>query len=197
MTDKTQKILTYSIIGVTIVGLTLFFFRKKIFGKSAKLKYFKPTDKWYQVSKNKDIADKLHPEYRDELKDFLSWMEKETDYYPILTSGYRTYEKQAYLKRQNSKNARAGYSNHNYGFAVDLNIKNRKTGKQLRKASSVEEWNKTGIPQEAKKRGLTWGGDFRNYHDPVHFAKGGMPKTSELYARWKDGKRDSNGYVKV
>ena len=194
MKEKTQKILTYSIIGVTLVGLTLFFLRKKIFKR---LKYFKSTDKWYQVKKNKEIADKLHPKFRNEAKDFLSWMEKKTDYDPILTSGFRTYEHQQRLKRENSKNARAGYSNHNYGFAVDLNIRNRKTKTRLRKATSKSTWNKTGIPQEAKKRGLIWGGDFKTYHDPIHFAKNKIPKTSDLYALWKDDKVDSKGYVKV
>ena len=49
----------------------------------------------------------------------------------IVTSGKRTYQEQAALNRQNPKNnAPPGTSRHEKGTALDINIRNRKTGKQ-------------------------------------------------------------------
>lgn len=42
----------------------------------------------------------------------------------------------------------------------------------LRKASSKEAWEATGIPNIARDMGIRWGGDFKTYYDPVHFDLG-------------------------
>ena len=71
------------------------------------------------------------------------------------------------LKAQNPKNATPGRSAHNYAFAVDMNVKDT-TGKVYRKKDR-NPWVESGIPQLAKKCGLRWGGDFKNYVDCIHF----------------------------
>lgn len=85
----------------------------------------------------------------------------------IITSGYRSWAKQNELYQAGLTPTRAGNSLHNYGFAIDLNL--RKGTEWYRKSDSVEKWNSTGIPQFAKSIGLEWGGDYSGYHDPVHF----------------------------
>jgi len=137
----------------------------------------------------------LHPNARLKFAEFISKVQ-EKGYLVVITSGYRDFEKQAQLHRENSNNAKAGYSNHNYGYAIDINILDPKTGDTLlRKASSVADWEKSGIVAIAKKLGLEWGGDFKNYHDPVHFQMPREKTTAQMLALVNDGKVDKDGYV--
>jgi len=137
----------------------------------------------------------LHPHARIKYAEFISKVQ-EKGYLVVITSGYRDFEKQAQLHRENSNNAKAGYSNHNYGYAIDINILDPKTGDTLlRKASSVADWEKSGIVAIAKKLGLEWGGDFKNYHDPVHFQMPREKTTAQMLALVNDGKVDKDGYV--
>lgn len=197
---KKEKILIGA-ASTLVVGGLLFLFRKQI---SAGLKtvfkgyqWFETSLNWYRDKHNRKEVERLHPLYRDDIKELFSWIEKNTDWDVIVTSGYRTFEKQAQLYRENSKNAPAGKSSHNYGFAVDINLRNRKTGQQLKKASSKSSWEATGIPQQAKKMGFKWGVDFKNYHDPIHFSKAGVPSTSKMLSMHNAGQVDSKGYVKL
>lgn len=188
-------------VGVTVAVITAIIFRKQIGAGLKRIfkgyKWFETSLNWYRNSTNKSKVEDLHPEFRDDIKEFFSWIEKNTDWDIIVTSGRRTFEHQAQLHKENPSNAEAGKSNHNYGFAVDINLRNRKTGAELKKASSKSSWLASGIPQQAKKMGMLWGGDFSGYHDPIHFSKGGMPSTSQMLALYNAGKVDSKGYVKV
>jgi peptidoglycan L-alanyl-D-glutamate endopeptidase CwlK len=137
----------------------------------------------------------LHPNARLKFAEFISKVQ-EKGYLVVITSGYRDFEKQAQLHKENSNNAKAGYSNHNYGYAIDINILDPKTGDTLlRKASSVADWEKSGIVAIAKKLGLEWGGDFKNYHDPIHFQMPREKTTAQMLALVNDGKVDKDGYV--
>lgn len=109
----------------------------------------------------------LHPKAKAKFRQFTI-NAKKMGWDVIFTSTYRTFAKQAQLKAQNSLNASPGRSFHNYGMAIDINIRNA-NGVQMKKASSVADWESTGIPQMGKNLGFVWGGDFANYHDPVHF----------------------------
>jgi hypothetical protein len=93
--------------------------------------------------------------------------EKYPGYTLIINATYRSYQRSIELKAQNPKNATPGRSSHNYAFAVDMNVKDT-TGKVYRKKDR-NPWVESGIPQLAKKCGLRWGGDFKNYVDCVHF----------------------------
>lgn len=137
----------------------------------------------------------LHPNARLKFAEFISKVQ-EKGYLVVITSGYRDFAKQAQLYRENSNNAKAGYSNHNYGYAIDINIVDPKTGNTvLRKASSDADWKKSGIVDIAKKLGLEWGGDFKNYHDPIHFFMPREKNTAQMLALVNEGRVDKDGYV--
>jgi peptidoglycan L-alanyl-D-glutamate endopeptidase CwlK len=137
----------------------------------------------------------LHPNARRQFAEFIKKVEAK-GYKVVITSGYRSFEKQARLHRENSKNAKAGYSSHNYGYALDINIYDPKTGQQLlKKASSKKSWEDSGIVDIAKNMGFTWGGDFRSYHDPIHFAIPREKSTAEMRALVNAGEVDNDGYV--
>lgn len=196
-------------IALAIVGVVLYTSREKISTKVKTLakenlggfKWFDESLKWYRDSKTKDIVDKLHPKFRDKVKEFFSRVEKELGLQMYGTSGLRTFEEQAKLYKENPSNAKVGYSGHNYGFAVDVNVIDPKTGKViLRKNSTSDEWEKSGVVKIAKDMGFKWGGGgaFKGYNDPVHFYidPNGM-STTQLLALHNSGKVDANGYVIV
>jgi hypothetical protein len=192
-------------LALAVIGVVLYINRTKV-KQIAKeelggFKWFDESLKWYRDSKTKDIVDKLHPQFRDKVKEFFSKVEKQLGLQMFATSGLRTFDQQAKLHKENPKNAKAGYSDHNYGFAVDVNVIDPKTGKIiLRKASSSADWEKSGVVKIAKDMGFSWGGGgaFGGYHDPVHFyiQPKGM-KSSQLLTLYNSGKVDSNGYVIV
>ena len=112
---------------------------------------------------NKDCADRFNQ--------FITDIEKETNWKVEIISGLRSKEAQIQLKKDNPRNASVNKSRHVLGRAVDLNLYKR-VGFQfviLKKANSKATWLATGVPEIAKKYGLLWGGTYKNYHDPVHF----------------------------
>ena len=137
--------------------------------------------KIYLSAKQENFIKDLHPQVQNKFRKLIDDIQKKTGWEMIITSGYRDFAKQASLKRQNPKNARAGYSEHNYGIALDMVAK--KDGERLYKSSSKGKWLETGIPQIAKSMGFRWGGDFANYHDPVHFGLGHIYDTKKLLAQ--------------
>jgi peptidoglycan LD-endopeptidase CwlK len=150
--------------------------------------------KWYNNKKTKSIIYALHPKVIDDFANFATKLEKQLGLVVLATSGYRTFEEQSILRKKNSSNAKPGYSSHNYGFALDLNILDS-TGKNiLQKKMSKTDWIDSGVVKIAKDMGFKWGGDFSNYHDPVHFYKQPMSIVS-LRSKHSAGKVDSNGYV--
>lgn len=192
-------------LALAVIGVVLYMNRAKV-KQIAKeelggFKWFDESLKWYRNSKTKDIVDKLHPQYRDKVKEFFSRVEKELGLQMYATSGLRTFAEQAKLHKENPQNAKAGFSDHNYGFAVDVNVIDPKTGKIiLKKANSSADWEKSGVVKIAKDMGFKWGGGgaFGGYHDPIHFYidPKGM-KSGELLALYNSGKVDNNGYIIV
>lgn len=136
----------------------------------------------YVFSKeNESYLKELHPKASPIFRKFLRDIEK-MGYTVKITSGYRTFQEQEKLKKENSSNAQAGFSHHNYGSSLDINL--IKDGNWLRKSSTKKDWEKTGIPQLAKnKYNLRWGGDFSGYNDPVHFDLENIYSSKELYAQ--------------
>jgi len=121
----------------------------------------------------------LHPKARAKFRKFTI-NAKKMGWDVIFTSTYRTFAKQQQLKQQNSQNASPGYSYHNYGLAIDINIRNQE-GVQMKKASAKSAWESTGIPQMGRDLGFVWGGDFATYHDPVHFDMRNFYDINTLY----------------
>jgi hypothetical protein len=109
----------------------------------------------------------LNPLVRDKFRRFIRDAEK-MGYEVDPTSGYRSWAKQNQLKAAGKTPVAGGDSLHNYGMALDVNL--IKGDKRWKMATPHAEWEATGIPEMAAKHGLTWGGDFSGYYDPVHFA---------------------------
>lgn len=93
-------------------------------------------------------------------------------------SGTRTWDEQNALYAEGRTkpgrkvtNARGGYSNHNFGVAVDGAI--FKGSAYLDGSSSSSERKLAGRMQRelgtiAKRLGLKWGGDWNSFNDPPH-----------------------------
>jgi len=110
-------------------------------------------------------------------------------YAVVVTSSYRPTSEQVALKKKNANNATPGFSMHEYGLGLDINLVNN--GKWINKSSTDAEWEKTGVVALAKnKYKMRWGGDFANYQDPVHFDLGNKYNVNTLYAaakkKWGD-----------
>jgi D-alanyl-D-alanine carboxypeptidase len=136
--------------------------------------FYVPILKIYCESKNeKELTEikTMNPAAYPIFKAFVHEIETKTDWNVLIVSGYRDEEKQALLKKMNPKNASAGKSKHNFGKAVDICVfkRNGLFTRWLVKSSSKQAWEASKIPIIAKQYGLNWGGDFSNYHDPVHF----------------------------
>lgn len=125
----------------------------------------------------------LHPDVRDNFRNFINTIQEETDFAVIITSGYRTFAEQEVLKKQNVKNATPGLSHHNYGMALDINLQSSK--KTLRKDSPTQEWEDSGALAIADKFNLRWGGKFKGYEDRVHFDMGNTYNTLDLLKKAK------------
>ena len=116
---------------------------------------------------NAEHIQTLNAQKRTIFEAFIQEVEEKLGWSCIITTSYRSIEYQNKLHILNKKNAAAGLSAHNYGFAIDCNfVKNRE---QLRKTTQKENWIASGIIDVAKKYGLRWGGEFTTYYDPIHF----------------------------
>jgi hypothetical protein len=173
--------ITLGSIGVTAIGVS-FIYRNQIKKTIGDIKETVDEAINYVFSENIESGlKKLHPKAQPTFRAFIHDLE-EMGYKVIFTSGYRTFQEQIALKKQNSSNATAGFSQHNYGMAIDVNVV--KDNKWLRKSSSKSDWEKTGIPKLAKdKYNLRWGADFKGYHDPVHFDLENIYPVQKLYAQ--------------
>ncbi len=130
---------------------------------------------------NEKYIENLNPQAKATFVSFLNDISK-LGYAVVISSGYRASKEQAALKKQNSKNASAGFSTHEYGIALDINLV--KDGKWLNKNSPLEAWRKTGIVDLAKnKYKMRWGGDFKGYLDPIHFDLGNTYDVNKLYTK--------------
>lgn len=130
--------------------------------------------------KNQEYIDQLNPAVKDDFVKFIKDIEK-LGYVVVITSGYRSFQRQAELKKEDPKNAAPGFSSHNYGTALDFVL--YKDGKMIGKGNQYQDqWKKSGVPELAKnKYGMRWGGDFPGYPDSVHFDFNNKYGTKHLY----------------
>jgi len=90
-------------------------------------------------------------------------------------SGNRTWEEQAKIYAQGRTspgkivtNAKPGYSNHNYGIAVDMGVfKSGKYLDELKPAEAEAFHSKAAII--ADKYNIEWGGNWKSFKDYPHF----------------------------
>lgn len=156
--------------------------------------------RWYKNIRTLNFLNKLHPKFRVLVALFFSEIEDKLNLTVYPTSGYRTFAEQAVLYKQNKQNAKPGYSDHNFGFAIDINIMDKNNKTILRKANTSKQWRDSGVVAIAENLNFLWGGDgnFGTYHDPIHFYIKPNKKTiTDLRNLVNNGKVDSNGYVLV
>jgi len=191
-------------IGVAIVG---YFVLRKFFslsnvggaeinGVHLDLNDIKPVDD----TNSERMINKLHPKFRNLARAFVNRAKNKLGLTVFLTSGYRTFAEQQVQYNANHYNAKPGYSSHNYGFAIDVNVKDKNGKLILAKNTPDDKWQKSGILDLAKQLGLKWGGGgtFGSYNDRVHFFITPNGKsTQELLAEHDKGNVDPNGYVNV
>lgn len=138
------------------LGLVLFYFAKP---------------KCQVLPEHEKFIEKMHPQAQARFRCFLSDVYK-LGYEVRVWSAWRGWPDSLRIWQTNAavqRCCRPGHDYHFFGLAIDITLKDPKTGKQIRMASPRAEWEATGIGAVAKKHGLRWGIDFRNYYDPVHF----------------------------
>jgi hypothetical protein len=115
---------------------------------------------------NEEYLNRLNPQKKQLFIQFINELES-LDWYVLITQSYRSIAFQNGLHNIDKRNSIGGYSSHNYGFAIDLNL--QKGSLKLKKATDKKIWIDSGVVEIAKKYGLRWGGDFEGYYDPIHF----------------------------
>lgn len=130
---------------------------------------------WYLTRKQKpgtgqktnaQHLDTLNPKYKPVFVSFINELTRK-GLKPVINSSKRSKLKQVVIKSKNPKAASPGTSKHTSAAAIDLQV--WYNGKLLGNKSTRAEWLASGAPQIAAKYGLTWGGNFKNYFDAVHF----------------------------
>lgn len=110
-----------------------------------------------------------------------------------ISAGMRTYAEQTRLYNQGRTtpgnivtNARAGYSNHNFGLAVDYflvshdgTVGHWDINRDMN-ASGVADWLE--VARIAKSLGFEWGGDWKSFVDYPHLQMVGGLSTAQLRA---------------
>ena len=120
----------------------------------------------------------LHSKVQNIFRDWIAECQilaKTFNYEYKAISGNRTWDEQAKLYAQGRTasgkiitNARPGYSNHNFGIAVDMGV--FKNGKYLDENSPDEsESFHRKAAEIAKKYNIAWGGDWLSFKDYPHF----------------------------
>ncbi|MEC0282445.1 M15 family metallopeptidase [Terribacillus saccharophilus] len=113
-----------------------------------------------------------------------------------ISHGMRTYEQQNALYAQGRTksgsivtNARGGYSNHNFGLAVDYFLTNEDGTKAIWSVNS--HWQR--VAAIAKSLGFVWGGDWRSFRDYPHLEMTGGFTTAQLRAGKRPTLTDRTG----
>lgn len=85
-------------------------------------------------------------------------------------SGHRTWEEQDRLFTQRPKvtNAPGGYSNHNFGIAMDFGVFRGKVYLDATNPALADRVH-TACAQHAGDHGLEWGGDWKRFRDLPHY----------------------------
>lgn len=122
-------------------------------------------------SRTEKTLSTLHPKMQEKMRQFLtiaSPVLEEKGVVAKVISGLRSYDEQDALYAQGRTkpgrivtNARAGYSNHNFGTAADLGL--FKGEKYLPESYLYDELGPIG-----KSVGLEWGGDWK-FQDLPHY----------------------------
>lgn len=140
--------------------------------------------------------EKLHPKLREEVKQIVNNLAKRKVKIRI-TQGLRTDKEQNDLYAQGRTKpgkivtkAKAGYSYHSYGLAVDFCLLHDDNSISYSLVEDLDKDNKADwmeVVEEFKKLGWDWGGSFG---DTPHFDK----KFGNTIEKLLITKKDSEGY---
>jgi len=153
----------------------------------------KPIKKIYTNLSNDEYIDNLNPRYKELFRRFIKAIEAK-GFAVQINSGYRTFKRQSELYKEDPRNAKSGYSKHNYGLALDLQVS--KGGYSYGKNTPAGAWIKTGIPALAESLGLFWGANFKNYSDAVHFEVKNIDTSKLLAQAYKQFKTTNPDLIK-
>lgn len=138
----------------------------------------------------KNIAT-LHTKLQEKAREFMALAVPAMAVHGLavrIISGTRTYAEQTalYAKGRTTKgpkvtNARAGYSNHNFGFSFDVGLFKDKA--YLGSSPKYAELGPIG-----ESVGLEWGGRWKSFKDEPHFEYPHGLSMSQLRARYEAGK---------
>ncbi len=184
---KNKELINRIIIGVVIGVLVTFIYAQRYAIYYAYLRLRTPKT---NSAENNAIIKTLHPLFAYRVAKLVKSRE-EQGHTIILTSGFRSWEKQDELYQSGATTAPAGNSLHNYGMAVDLNEDGI-----LKMATATSEWENSGIVTEGQNLGMRWGGYF-NVTDRVHFDFMEKYDINLLKGLYENGQLIKNKYVKI
>lgn len=126
----------------------------------------------------------------------------------VITQGLRTIAEQNALYAQGRTipgvivtNAKGGYSNHNFGMAIDFALllpDGRSVSWDLNRDGDqdrIEDWNEVVL--EAKALGFAWGGDWHSFKDFPHFEMTFGLTTAQLRAGRKPKQESMDAVLKA
>lgn len=142
---------------------------------------------------NAEKLEDLHPVWKVQFFKFVKELEN-LGYTVIITSGFRSFEKQEQLYNSGSTTAKAGRSYHNYGLATDINVITPE-GTHLKMNTAAQTWQP--VVEIAEKYGLRWGGVFSNFYDPIHFDFKNKYDIDDLLAMKESGNIINDKYIKL
>jgi len=139
----------------------------------------------------------LHPKVQPLFKKWIlecQFLAKSLGYEYKAISGNRSWEEQSKIYAQGRTspgkvvtNAKPGFSNHNFGIAVDMGV--FKDGKYLdgSKPSEAEAFHRKAA-ELAAKFNLEWGGSWKSFKDYPHFEWKTGKSLAELRQLFLEGK---------
>jgi|SRR6185437_1675839 len=121
----------------------------------------------------------VHPTLVEKVNAAANFLAMEGQYFRV-AQGLRTYAEQDALYAQGRTaegkivtNAKGGYSNHNFGMAVDCYPFISGSSGDLNWDAESEQFQR--MVAALKAQGLIWGGDWKTLKDPPHFQLAGAP----------------------
>jgi peptidoglycan L-alanyl-D-glutamate endopeptidase CwlK len=141
---------------------------------------------------------KVNPVLADKVRAAANMLETAGTYL-LVVSGLRTADEQNALYAQGRDgapghivtNAKAGYSMHNYGLAVDVVPYLSGSSGELNWDPNTPQFRAMVAALEAQ--GLVWGGSWKTFPDEDHFQLAGVPvtPTAAMRADYGDGRQQA------
>ncbi len=155
-----------------------------------------------KVSKNR--VKLLHPIIRQSVTDAIIKLEEKDGVKIRIVQGLRTFKEQDDLYAQGRTkpgkkitNAKGGQSWHNYGLAIDFCLLHSDGSISWSlyedlDNDKVADWEE--VVSEFKRRGFSWGGDWKSFKDNPHLEKTFDLKIADALAL-HNSSVDTDGYI--